>query len=61
MVDYSKPTAAKSTIRACMTCRASFMSEGTHNRMCQHCRHAAAADTGVYGTAVPRRSLRAPK
>ena len=25
-------------VRACMTCRAAFLSEGAHNRMCQICR-----------------------
>ena len=27
--------------RSCMTCRAPFMSEGPHNRMCTPCRKAA--------------------
>lgn len=29
---------AKVKIRKCMTCRASFVSEGIHNRMCSPCR-----------------------
>jgi hypothetical protein len=53
--------AERHSIRACITCRASFQSEGAHNRMCQGCRTAASSDTAVYGLAPPRRSLRAPR
>ena len=39
----SRGNKPKTTARACMTCRAEFMREGPHHRMCAACRHASAA------------------
>jgi hypothetical protein len=37
--DHARPTGpTRKQNRACMTCKASFKSEGPHNRMCGRCR-----------------------
>ena len=40
---------AKGSMRACITCRRQFQSEGAHNRMCDPCRDAAGR-AGPFGT-----------
>ncbi|HJW23779.1 MAG TPA: hypothetical protein VJ576_02685 [Rhodocyclaceae bacterium] len=36
---FSKPSGRRTkTVRSCMCCGASFLSEGLHNRLCNRCR-----------------------
>lgn len=39
--------AAKRGPRSCMRCKAEFMSEGIHHRLCGRCRHCDASDDPV--------------
>jgi hypothetical protein len=48
---------ARRVDRPCMTCRAIFKSEGSHNRMCDTCRgRASGEDVSGHSIALPRRT-----
>lgn len=50
------PSNRRAKVRGCITCGKSFLSEGAHNRMCDTCRCAARADTGLFAVARSTRN-----